>query len=76
MLALLSEKMTRLDVRDLTGLTVSILQSARYGRQQNFAVALDQRHLQRLARRRRRGWAGVHMARGVEPDTARHSPSP
>ena len=33
--------MTRLDVKDLIGLTVSILQSARYGWQQNFAVALD-----------------------------------
>jgi len=42
--------MTGLTVRKMTGLAVSILHSARYGRQQNFAVALDQRHLQRLAK--------------------------
>ena len=65
--------MTGLAVREMTELTVSILQSARYGWQQNFAVALDQRHLQRLARGRRGGWARVHMAGGVEPDTASHS---
>ncbi len=34
-------EMTRLDVKNLIGLTVSILQSARYGWQQNFDVALD-----------------------------------
>jgi len=73
MTGLAVREMTGLTVRKLTGLAVSILHSAQYGRQQNFAVALDQRHLQRLARRRRRGRARVHMAGGVEPDTARHS---